>query len=342
MRKDFGYVFELSDHLTREEMRDISRMTDADRRTLEYKLTKAREEFLASWKKYANERHFDSQEKGTMRANNGTALLYHAMQAVSSQRNGSRRNYNNGCKLPSGLISSYDQYTALRERMLKQYLLFAIDTTRRFRGFLHPEDRIALGFIGLLGAIDRYKSYLGKFTTYATPWILQTTFRAESDHTNIIRIPSDVREYLRKTSKENQGKTNSERISELRVFRKHRVIDALKVLGDRIKSFSQFDSIYQEDPSSCTVDYVSSKLKSNTGKIIKDVDRIDDKLTLQEVVNKLQPRQRKILLEHISFGGNKTLREIGNELGISHERARQIQEKVLKRLKKMLERAYQK
>jgi RNA polymerase primary sigma factor len=208
----------------------------------------------------------------------------------------------------------------------------------RFTQHLTLDDLIQEGRIGLYKAINRFDLSANiRLSTYATWWIRQSIERAVADSDRTIRLPVHIQEDLRRLKRcseqifavsgtEPTDKELSDaigvpikKICFLRTIDKQtfsldvqigRDGDGGAVLGDVIPDFNQYEP---------------SRL----------IDERDLKLLIQDLLNQLNERERRVLSLRFGLcdGKELTLEAIGRIYGVTRERIRQIEIKALKRLR---------
>jgi len=198
-------------------------------------------------------------------------------------------------------------------------------------------DLVQEGSFGLIKAAEKFdykRNY--KFSTYATWWIKQTIIRAISNHSRTIRIPvhmlDKIRRYKKACSKINmstelqQDDNTISRLSGLDVKKLEEVKNALKTEPVSLDTFLTDDL--------CIQDYV----EDNT--YMSPEDCTEKCLTEENVVKLigvLDKREQEILKNRfgISNESPKTLEQIGNIMGFSKERIRQIENLAIQKLRKI-------
>ena len=198
-------------------------------------------------------------------------------------------------------------------------------------------DLVQEGSLGLIKAAEKfdYKKNF-KFSTYATWWIKQTIIRAISNHSRTIRIPVHMLEKIRKykracslVSVSNNMESDEETIS--------------KLSGLDFKKINEVKSALKKEPVSldtyvtddlCIQDYVEdtsySSPENNAQKSLQQKD-------IMQLLKTLDKREEEIIKKRFGIDNNepKTLEQIGNSLGFSKERIRQLENLAIQKLRKV-------
>lgn len=198
-------------------------------------------------------------------------------------------------------------------------------------------DLVQEGSLGLIKAAEKfdYKKNF-KFSTYATWWIKQTIIRSISNHSRTIRIPVHMLEKIRKYKKacniaacDENMEVDEETISRLSGLDEKKIEEVKSALK---KEPISLDTFVTDDL--CIQDYVEDTSYSSPENSTQQKLQHRD---VRKLLKKLDTREREILIRRFGIGNEepKTLEQIGNDLGFSKERIRQLENIALQKLRKV-------
>lgn len=268
--------------------------------------------------------------------------------------------------LTKGISLVRERSMEAREAMARANLRLVVSVAKKYMGRgISMLDLIQEGNVGLLKAVDKFDHTMGyKFSTYATWWIRQAINRAIADKARTIRIPVHMVETVnralrvsRRLTKELGRDPSLEEIA-LEMGRlseqEERAIRTAWATGEHLdpalrrklrREVSEVRRILRmaQEPMSLEMP-VGSEKDSSLGDFIEDesvpgpVDTASRHLLeeqIESMLDQLTEREREVLEKRFGLkdGQSRSLEEVGESLGVTRERVRQIEAKALRKLR---------
>jgi RNA polymerase primary sigma factor len=222
-----------------------------------------------------------------------------------------------------------------KERMVNSNLRLVVSQARRYQGHGLPmEDLVQEGMLGLIRAVEKFDWRRGfKFSTYGTLWIRQAIQRGLQNHGRTIRVPVHVAQRqvkVRKLESELSTKLSREPTDEEIAAVAELTTDEVAELRELSRGLTSLDQPVGDDGETAFGDLLASDRPEPT----EEVAQADRDQRLNAVVAELPEAERKVIRMRFGLSGEDplTLRQVGLELGISAERARELESQGLKRL----------
>ena len=239
-------------------------------------------------------------------------------------------------ELATKVEGAHERLTMEKNRFIEHNLKLVVAIAKDYRNLgLSFPDLIQEGNLGLIRAVEKFDHRRGfKFSTYAVWWIRQALVRAIQNHSRTIRLPSHVHDRLQRsqrvraelTGKLGRDPTAAELAPELGTDTG--VLESLDLLSREAISLESSVAGTEKrledfvpDPTSQAPDggLDGERMRSGVGHLI----------------GALTAREQLILRLRYGLGGEEehTLEQIGQSLGLSRERVRQLEARALKKLR---------
>jgi RNA polymerase primary sigma factor len=231
---------------------------------------------------------------------------------------------------------AHEHMSAIKNRFIEHNLKLVVAIAKDYRNLgLSFPDLIQEGNLGLIRAVEKFDHRRGfKFSTYAVWWIRQALVRAIQNHSRTIRLPSHVHDRLQRSQRvraELTGKLGREPTSQELAPELGTDADALEAL-DR---FSR-EAISLESSVAGTEKRLEDFVP-DPGSEAPDGGIDDDRMRIGvgHLIGNLTDREQLILRLRYGLSGEEehTLEQIGQSLGLSRERVRQLEARALKKLR---------
>jgi len=224
----------------------------------------------------------------------------------------------------------------LREEMVRAHLRLVIAIAKKYRGrsSLDFSDLIQEGNLGLMRAIEKFNYRHGvSLSTYAVWWIRQSITRAMADQGRMIRVPVHITQTARQVQRERiklrwrHGRDPAaDEIAASSGIAKAQVDQALSLVSEP----TSLDVPVGDDGDATLADMLAAPDAINPHTAAEAALLRD---CVAEALAQLTPREERILRMRFGIGmADHTLEQIGKTLGVTRERIRQIEAKVMEKL----------
>ena len=222
-----------------------------------------------------------------------------------------------------------------RQELARHNVRLAYSIAQRYVGpNFSLEDAQQESLIGLLRAVDRFDPARGyRFSSFATWWIRDSVRRARLDQSRAVRLPEQAREDIRRLDRiEHDLAQHLERLP---------TTDEMAALLDRPVDEVERLLLARQEPISleATTDEeeeipLIERLADNAPEPSEQAIAGDLRDRIRALLDRLPERERAVLIRRFDLDGKgeRTLAEVGQELGASRDRVRQIERQALRRL----------
>jgi len=223
------------------------------------------------------------------------------------------------------------------KKLVESNLRFVVSVAKKYLGCGLPlHDLIAEGILGLIEAARRFDPDKGvKFISYAVWWIRQSIMQALAQQTGAVKIPVKQAVLVNKITR-SYGELLKKlgREPTIEELAEHVGMEPKEV--ERLLSICQvplsLDTPIGDEEDTTFKDFLKGE---GTAEVEEKVVQEELKQSIQEMLEQLTPQEKKIIIMRFGLDGSepKTLREIGEKLGISRERVRQLETRAKKKMR---------
>ncbi|MGW2210302.1 sigma-70 family RNA polymerase sigma factor [Streptomyces sp. NPDC001781] len=232
---------------------------------------------------------------------------------------------------------------AARRTLVRHNVRLAIDIAKRYlpgAGDLEFDDLIQEGILGLNRAAEKFDPTMGyKFSTYGSWWVRQSITRAIANTSSVVRLPVHIREDLRRVNQYARG-------FEARNGRPPTISELAEALGEKpetIQALLDYSApiihldVPVDDEGGATLGdlLLASKTEQPEDDTIQELLKEQILKTLDALLSEADPRLMRLLVGRFGLDGEEpmTLDALGKEFGVTRERVRQLEKKLLERLR---------
>ena len=232
-----------------------------------------------------------------------------------------------------------------RTELINRNLRFVVSVAKQYATAVNPlEDLVNEGNIGLMKAADKFRPEMGfKFISYGVWWVRKIILEYLAKNGRMVRLPANKLNALSKLDK---------MIVELEQ-KLGRNVDIQEIVAEFDKELDGTDYAQLDVLNTYSVDSLDREINGDENShtladVLADTDTFkptdhlladgDVKFNIDRILKSLKPRERQVICSIYGLDGHarKTLKEIGEDLGVTREMIRQIKEKTLKQLKEKL------
>lgn len=225
-----------------------------------------------------------------------------------------------------------------REKLVTANLRFVVSVAKQYQHQGVPLiDLINEGNIGLITAADKFDETRGfKFISYAIWWIRQSILQSIAEYSNIVRRPQSqiaisnkIKNATNEFVQKHQRYPSAEELSEIIELE----IDKIEKAIQSDAHVSSIDAPITDDESSTMADTLASSSEYNPDRQVDYESMCSD--LMQVLCSVLNDRERKIVIQSFGIGcQERGLEDIGNDMGLTRERVRQIRERGIEKIRK--------
>lgn len=224
-----------------------------------------------------------------------------------------------------------------KEKLVTANLRFVVSVAKQYQHQgLTLTDLIDEGNIGLIKAAEKFDETRGfKFISYAVWWIRQSILQAIAEQSRIVRLPlnqvgslNKVNHEINRFEQEHHRRPSVQELSARTHIDEEKIQQSMMADGHHVS----IDAPFQEGEDNSMVDVMAGSDDSRTD---RQVDHDSMAMELNSVLDRvLKEREQIIIRECFGIGcQEKGLEEIGDQLGLTRERVRQIREKSITKLR---------
>ena len=228
-----------------------------------------------------------------------------------------------------------------QDMLVNHNLRLVVSIAKGFvRGRMKMMDLVSVGNEGLMVASRKYDGTTGvPFANYAAFWIKQRILKYLAEHGSVVRVPpyrsavvNKVVKAERELRKQNGKEPSEEEVSERSGLSVDEVTEVLQLMQPAM----DLDAPVSEEDGTATMgSYFGESFEEAEERVEDSLADMDRKNSVQQALECLPPRDAQVLIWCFGLNGRRALDldQIGERLGVTRERARQLRSKALKRLR---------
>ncbi len=236
----------------------------------------------------------------------------------------------------TGLTRAQGRVDRAKSRMIRSNLRLVVSIAKKYMNRGIPLlDLVQEGNIGLMKAVSRFEWRLGhKFSTYATWWIRQSISRTLAEHGKTIRVPVHLVECVNRVRRaravlrvQNGTEPTMDEIAAATGYTAEQVFRAEKTILSAVSLESPIG-----DDDNKLMDIVED---ANARQPFEDTCEENMSLCIRRLLAGLSPKEEAVIRMRFGIGVKRehTLEEVGEAVGLTRERVRQIEVKALQKLR---------
>lgn len=225
-----------------------------------------------------------------------------------------------------------------REELAEANLLFVVSVAKKYRNRgMSFSELISAGNLGLMTAVDRFDATRGfKFISYAVWWIRQAIQQALAEDSRTVRVPinrinllSKIGRATQQLGNANEREPHDEEIATALELSVTEVRETL--LGGR-RAVSLDRAMFDDDEDSTLLKGLADPDQVQPDEVIT---RSSSQKRLEEILDGLDKREHEIVMRYYGLDGSEpmTLEQIGDRMGVTRERVRQLKERAFGKLR---------